>query len=92
MNEIERLQNELNEIKVVLDNTCSEFRKLALEAVAKGLHIDEECEVHGDPYALRDNAELVKKITKLGQESKELTDQLSDVEYKLSVLRQVKEK
>ena len=88
MSKIENLEKELNEIKVTLDEISYDFRKLAKEAVAKGLHIDKDCEVCGDPYTLKANAELVMKITKLGQESKELTDQLSDLEYKLSVLRQ----
>jgi hypothetical protein len=48
------------------------------------MHIDGDYEVRGDFLLLHANNELVRQITKLGQEIKELVDQLSDVEYKLS--------
>ena len=84
MSEKEYLINELKNIKVALNGTSDRLRQLVTEAESKGLHIDSEFEVHGDLLVLHANNELIRQITKLGQETIDLVDQLSEVEHKLS--------
>ena len=86
MREKEFLNKKKNNIQVALDDTLSRFHHLAAEAESKGMHIDGEFEVHGDVTVLHANNELIRQITKLGQETDDLIFQLSEIENQLSHL------
>ena len=88
MSEKEYLETELGKIKVALDDASYAFRDCAKKARECEVKIDEELMPYGDSQILKKQEALVQELNVLAQRTKTLTDQLTDVTYRLSTLSQ----
>lgn len=90
--EIQKLILQRAQIVVALDDASSEFHELAKEASKLGLYIRGDFEVCGDPMVLSINEDLVRSITKKGEETKDLTDRLTDLDQQIHAFEKNQER